>query len=175
MNTQNVLVWNPRGLNSRARRSVVRDVVVKEQCSVVYLQETKLESMSVPMSLELTGPDFDYLCLPSVGASGGVIIAWRRDCWVASQPCLHQFSATVRLRPIQGRWLTSVYGPTTSHLKPLLLQELLDLQNTCAGAWVVCGDFNLILQPQDKNNGRLHLRHMRRFRDVLQDLQLLEQ
>ena len=114
------------------------------------------------MSLELTGPDFDYLCLPSVGASGGVIIAWRRDCWVASQPCLRKFSATVRLHPVQGDdseswWLTLVYGPTTSHLKPLLLQELLDLQNTCAGAWVVCGDFNLILHARDKNNGRLEI------------------
>ena len=134
MNTQNVLVWNPRGLNSRARRCVVRDVVVKEQCSVVCLQETKLESVCLSMSMELTGLDFDYLCLPSVRASGGVIIAWRHDCWVASQPCLHKFSATVRLHPVQGDdseswWLTLVYGPTTSHSKLLFLHELLDLQN----------------------------------------------
>lgn len=71
MNHNNILVWNPRGLNSRARRSVVKDVVVKEQISVDCLQETKLESVSVSMSCELTGPQFDYISLLAFGRGFG--------------------------------------------------------------------------------------------------------
>jgi exonuclease III len=43
MSTNNVLVWNAREVNGLARRSVVREFVVKERASVVCLQETKVE------------------------------------------------------------------------------------------------------------------------------------
>jgi len=39
---------------------------------------------------------------------------------------------------------------------------------------MVCGDFNLIYMASDKNNGRLHRGLMRRFREVIDDLQLDE-
>jgi exonuclease III len=38
----NFLVWNVRGLNSRARRKMVADLVFQEHVSVVCLQETKI-------------------------------------------------------------------------------------------------------------------------------------
>jgi hypothetical protein len=42
------------------------------------------------------------------------------------------------------------------------------------GLWVLCGDFNLISQIQDKNNDRLSRRMMERFRPFLNDLDLDE-
>jgi hypothetical protein len=39
---------------------------------------------------------------------------------------------------------------------------------------MLCGDFNLIYQAADKNNGRLSRRMMGRFRRFLNDLELLE-
>jgi hypothetical protein len=42
MSANHVLVWNARGLNSRARRSAVRDIVEKHRISIVCLQETKV-------------------------------------------------------------------------------------------------------------------------------------
>jgi hypothetical protein len=39
MDCENVLIWNVRGLNSRARRVLVADYVSQECVSVVYLQE----------------------------------------------------------------------------------------------------------------------------------------
>jgi len=37
-----------------------------------------------------------------------------------------------------------------------------------------CSDFNMVYQVCDKNNGRLHPGLMRRFRGLLDDLQLDE-
>jgi hypothetical protein len=42
------------------------------------------------------------------------------------------------------------------------------------GPWVLCGDFNLIYQAQDKNNDCLSRRMMGRFRHFLNDLELDE-
>ena len=74
MSNNNILIWNACGLNSRSRRTAVRDVIVLERVSVVCLQETKVAVFSVNMINELLGPDFDYSCLPSVGVSGGVLV-----------------------------------------------------------------------------------------------------
>lgn len=42
------------------------------------------------------------------------------------------------------------------------------------GPWAMCGDFNMIYEACDKNNGRLHTGVMRSFRSLLDDLHLDE-
>ena len=43
MIAENFLIWNVRGLNARARRNVVRDLIADQGVSLVSLQETKLD------------------------------------------------------------------------------------------------------------------------------------
>jgi exonuclease III len=86
MSENHCLIWNARGLNSRARRSVVRNLVSQHGISILCLQETKVANFSVSMINDIMGSDFDYLCLPVIGAAGGVLIAWRSDLWDASLP-----------------------------------------------------------------------------------------
>ena len=54
------------------------------------------------------------------------------------------------------------------------LQELRDIRLACLGSWLVCGDFNMILNVADKNNGCLERAQMRRFRQTINDLLLDE-
>jgi exonuclease III len=46
MSSGNIVIWNVCGLNSRARRNVVRELVASEHPSIVCLQETKLDVIS---------------------------------------------------------------------------------------------------------------------------------
>lgn len=82
------------------------------------------------------------------------------------------------LTPLDGQgvpwWLTNIYSPATRPDKAAFLQELRDIRAASPGPWLICGDFNLIYQAADKNNGRLHRGLMRRFRSVIDDLQLDE-
>jgi endonuclease/exonuclease/phosphatase family metal-dependent hydrolase len=71
-------------------------------------------------------------------------------------------------------WLTNVYGPTNHADKDEFMQELRNVRSVIQGPWMLCGDFNMIYQTYDKSNGRLHRSLMRRFRQMLDDLQLDE-
>ncbi|PNT71298.1 hypothetical protein BRADI_2g25978v3, partial [Brachypodium distachyon] len=71
-------------------------------------------------------------------------------------------------------WLTGVYGPHRDVDKPGFLQELRDIRDIHAGPWVVVGDFNQIVNPEDKSNLRLHRGLMARFHRLLADLDLKE-
>ena len=53
MLAQNILIWNVRGLNSRARRDVVREFVAQESATVACLMETKTAVMSAAMGVLL--------------------------------------------------------------------------------------------------------------------------
>lgn len=178
MSTSHLLVWNVCGLNSRARRDVVREFVVQHRVSVLCVQETKVANFTVPMLHGLTGSCFDYMCLPAVGASGGALVAWRRDLWGMSQPVVRSFSLTLKLRPLDWDgiewWLTNVYGPANRVDKPAFLTEIRDTRAAHPGPWLICGDFNVIYQAADKSNGRLHRGLMRDFCRVIDDLQLAD-
>jgi len=46
MTSDSVFVWNVRGLNGRARRNVVRDLLTQERATLVCLQETKVSDVT---------------------------------------------------------------------------------------------------------------------------------
>jgi len=75
MSADNIFIWNVRGLNMRARRAVVCEFLLQERVSMLCLVETKVDVMSQSFAADLMGSEFDYLYLPSVGPSTGVIVA----------------------------------------------------------------------------------------------------
>ena len=64
---------------SRARRKVVRDLIVQERVSLVCLQETKLSNVSNQLASECLGASFEYAFLPTVNSASGVLLGWRTD------------------------------------------------------------------------------------------------
>jgi hypothetical protein len=53
-----ILNWNVRGLNNPARRQVVRDLVTEHKCSIVCLQETKIQRLTDAIVAETLGQKF---------------------------------------------------------------------------------------------------------------------
>ena len=147
MLNENCLVWNVRGLNSRSRRNVVRELVAQENISLLSLQETKLDDCSDSLVLEICGAGFDYFFKPATNTCGGILLAWRSDTWSVTNPLIWSYSLTAKVSLIQGDgtwWWTSIYGPQGDHRKLLFLDELHETRGACLGAWPVWGDFNLI-------------------------------
>ncbi|CAD6224969.1 unnamed protein product [Miscanthus lutarioriparius] len=113
--------------------------------------------------------------LPSVGASGGILIAASERFFRVQQT--HQTANTITASIIMlaenKEWsLTGVYGPQSDADKILFMQDLSDLRQHVLPAWLMLGDFNLILCAQDKNNSRLNVAMLNRFRFTMDNLEL---
>lgn len=63
-----------------------------------------------------------------------------------------------------------MYGPQSDTDKVTFLAKVSALRQAINGPWLLCGDWNLIYCSQDKNNGRLDRRSMRRFRQFIDQL-----
>ena len=54
----------------------------------------------------------------------------------------------------------------------MFLQELEERRSLCPGAWLLIGDFNMILHASEKNNNNLDRANMNRFREFVSGLEL---
>lgn len=178
MNSFSLLNWNVRGLNDRARRCGVHSLVNQTRCSLLCLQETKHERFSDAMIAEMVGARLTgSALLPVVGTRGGVLLAWDANLFDVSTLDISAFAISVIVQPRtwEAAWtLTTVYGPADEGLKQLFLDDLHRIRGMVAGAWLLIGDFNLIYEARDKNNGNVNHRLMAQFRDALQSSDLLE-
>lgn len=131
MDSENILIWNVRGLNDRARRDALGLLVATERVSLLCIQETKLAAIGDRLIMQMLGSSFEYAYLPASRTRGGVLVAWRRNIWTASQVHLSQNAVTLKIS-LQVRqfhwWLTSVYGPPRDLEKVSFLQELRDMR-----------------------------------------------
>ena len=65
-----IIIWNVRGLNSRARRIAIRSLIFTTDASIVCFQETKMESIYLSTILEALGSEYDeYVYLPAIGTT----------------------------------------------------------------------------------------------------------
>ncbi|KAJ1280718.1 hypothetical protein BS78_04G254000 [Paspalum vaginatum] len=81
----NILIWNVRGLNRKARWDSVRSLVNSVNPDIVCLQETKKEAISVHMVLSTLGSEFgQFVVLPADRTRGGMLVAWRSGKVLAS-------------------------------------------------------------------------------------------
>jgi exonuclease III len=172
-----ILIWNVRGLNARARRTAIRSLVLSSGASIVCLQETKMEMIPSYIVLEALGSEFDdYTYLPAVGTRGGILLAWKSREVRITDPMFTTNALTAKVSGADPTpwWISIVYGPQDDEEKVAFLDELRHIRATCAGPWLLCGDFNLIYRDEDKNNSNLNRRLMGKFRRCINDLALKE-
>jgi exonuclease III len=178
MDLAHILFWNVRGLYSSAQQKSLRNLVSSMNIDVVCIQESKMSVCSHRVIQSMLGIDFynNFICLPAIGASGGIVLAWRSRIGAILASRIHSFSTSVQFSSPSGVhwWLTCVYGPQGNDAKIAFMQEIRDIRAQCAGPWLIGGDFNLIYKDKDKNNSNLNRAMMGRFCWLINDLSIKE-
>jgi len=129
----NIICWNVRGLNDGAKRATVRNQILSTGATLVCLQETKITAWNQTLLTETVGADManNVVCLPSIGASGGILIATSERFFRIQQTSLtpNTVTATITMLAKNTSWsITGVYGPQADADKIAFMQEILDLR-----------------------------------------------
>ena len=137
MSDQNcvLLSWNVRGMNNPARRKVIKDLSGENSCTIVSLQETKMQSIDHDAVCETLESSFggNFAILPADGTRGGALLAVHDEFYLITQTEVRAHSVSAKLQAKTGVvewWLTVVYGPQDDQEKVQFLQELCDLRNS---------------------------------------------
>jgi hypothetical protein len=123
------------------------------------------------------GPSFDgFDYLPAEETRGGILLAWKSSEISILTLSHDSYSVTGEVRSSSSEpwWIMVIYGPQRAEDKTAFLTELEERRSLCPGAWLVIGDFNMILHAAEKNNENLSTTMMARFRDFVNEQELRE-
>ncbi|KAK4259223.1 hypothetical protein QN277_005575 [Acacia crassicarpa] len=168
--------WNCRGAGGRAFPLTVKDIVNKYCINILCLIEPRISGDRADRVCRELGFT-NWIRVESTGFFGGIWIMWDNVAFDVSY-----ITSTTQLLHCQIKDLNSnlmslvtiVYGETTPSGRMALWSSLRSLANL-ASPWLVIGDFNVYLSPNDKLGGAdLPWASMNHFKDCIDDTNLIE-
>jgi len=156
-----VLCWNVRGLNAARKWDSVKNKVLNSNCDIVCFQETKKDDFDQAFLRNILPPAFDErLFVPSVGASGGLLVAWKSIFFAGSLrfSCGYALALDFTSKHNDNSWTSvNVYGPCTPEGKREFTTRLKSLNIPNDEDWIFLGDFNLYRYPENRNRAGVDL------------------
>jgi exonuclease III len=143
----NILSWNIRDLGKPKKRRVIRVILNEHSIDLVSIQETKKYKYKDRMLRNLSSNITNWINLPSVGSSGGILVGINEDKIEILDKLILSFSITVIIKnKFSGfTWMfISVYGPTVMNQRNLFWQELNIIRTFSNVVWLIGGDFNVV-------------------------------
>ncbi|KAI0526756.1 hypothetical protein KFK09_002347 [Dendrobium nobile] len=147
--------WNCRGTRKRIASLYIKDFVKDNGVMFLGLLETKVSFFDRREINSLIGADWDYFQVPLEGLFGGIIVLWRSN--VATFKVLEtsqQFSIGDLEFFNKGIWrIGSIYASKDAY-KRKILWEKLQIYSSKEKSMVIGGDFNCLLNKEDKRGGK---------------------
>ncbi|GLT48336.1 hypothetical protein SLA2020_219680 [Shorea laevis] len=152
------LSYNIRGLGGKEKRGEIRKLVLKEKVDMLFIQETKLSSVSRSLCRELWGSDdFDWIYKFAEGMSGRLLCIWCSKSFRKEK----MFQG-VGFIGVSGFWVeenihcyfVNVYSPCDLANKRQLWEELGNFIRNWKGNWCVGGDFNAVKSINERKGCR---------------------
>ncbi|KAJ4758039.1 DNA-(apurinic or apyrimidinic site) lyase [Rhynchospora pubera] len=173
-----VLCWNVRGMNEKEKRLAIKQTPKLEKPNVICFQETKLSQTSVQIISQACGNRYSqFLTVDALQGRGGLLTAWDPNILEVENSLASTFHLTVDFivrKDGSKLRLTNLYGPSNQIGRDVFLR---DIRSVCPGnntPWMLCGDFNLTLQLQERTNPLYNRSGTAEFADLVDELQLLD-
>jgi exonuclease III len=166
-----ILNWNLRGINSDKKWLALASKISESNCDIVCLQETKRESFDEQYLRNFCPKKLNkFEFVPSVGASGGIIIIWNGSLFNGEVDFQNEFSISIKFTSSLSHesWiLTNIYGPCTAERKAIFLEWFSNIDMPEDMDWLVLGDFNFMRKPSDRNKPGGDVNEMLLFNEAI--------
>ncbi|XP_050258890.1 uncharacterized protein LOC126703871 [Quercus robur] len=170
------LAWNCRGMGSAPAVRALTDEVKKGDPVLVFLAETKASQRRIKGLQRKLGLTQGITVL-SDGRSGGLAMLWKEGADVRFKSCSNSH---IDMVVCEGNgalpWrATGFYGHPDAGMRPISWNLLELLNRQCNMPWVVFGDFNEILNSDEKLGWlERDARQMECFRECLSNCGLFD-
>ena len=170
-----ILSWNCRGLGNQRAVDVLSHLVREKAPKILFLMETK-RSVAEMRLIQAVLPYRGMLAVPSVRRCGGLALLWMEEIELHVQTFTLNHIDALIMNDVNNPWrLTGFYGWPDEMMKHKSWQLLKHLHTRLSSPWLCCGDFNEILDSNEKQ-GRLpkSIAPMQQFRATLLQCRLVD-
>ncbi|XP_058732688.1 uncharacterized protein LOC131604250 [Vicia villosa] len=149
----NIMSFNIRGCGSAIKRRRLRKMMDIGHEDMVFLQETKTQVVDFNFVRSLWGADdCEWSCKESVGASGGMIIIWKKG--IINPIFSFNTEGSVGIgAEFQGQlcFFVNIYSSCHIADKRLLWSELVELKQKLPSGWWCMGEITMQLEMSVKD------------------------
>ena len=171
-----ILSWNVRGVHNVEKRGIIKAFLKLQKVNLICLRGTKLKGIFRGLIRSLgVGRFVDWVASNAVGVGGGILILWNSRVLQLLEVEEHQFSFSCKFQNCEDdfRWVfTGVYDPTLGENMAYFWEELRAIKGPWGDPWVIGEDFNIIWFPEERNRASRIIRSMRRFSQVIDELDM---
>ena len=146
-----ILSWNVRGANDRNKRMVLKSFIKTQKLDLVWIQETKIQDMSLGVVRSLgIGKFIEWGAVNARGASEGIVVFWDSRVLelVGMEVGVYSISCQFKNCDDGFVWFfTGVYGPTQRVVREDFWAELGAIRGVWNGLWCIGGGINVVRFP----------------------------
>lgn len=172
-----ILVWNCRGARRQGVVDAARALFQRFNPDLVILMETRT---SVDGAVETIDQLMfhDQIIISAEGYAGGMWLLWNSNQITLSQQRMSNRMVHAMIsfnHAAQPFMLSAVYNYPQPHLQNQVWDELLQFSSNVTANWLVVGDFNCILNLNEKKGGgKIRLKKILGFRDCIAKCGLID-
>lgn len=175
----NLLSWNVRGLGRGEKCITIKELIRKNNISLLGLVETKHKNSFIRRIRRMWGrDDYDWCeSLASNTNSGGLIAIWDNTCFSVAQKYMGDRWIILEGLIVKNNFSCCVgiiYGSNEIAGRNIMYENLKNLLQSINKPIVLMGDFNEVLHSWERNGDPQNTSSMRYFRDWTQEMQLID-
>ncbi|KAF7807601.1 uncharacterized protein G2W53_039762 [Senna tora] len=171
-----ILAWNARGAGSAEFRRILLDMKQRYHPNVVFISETRIDGGRADNVINTLGFDRRFK-VDSIGYARGLWILWDSNN-VRLTVVIHTFQEVHAIMEVQSHspFLASfVYASPILDKRRCLWKNLSSVAEHNSLPWVVCGDFNEMLHPDEKWGGNpATLGRIREFKECVERCEVVD-
>lgn len=173
-----IVSWNIRGLTARPKRVSLRKLITSHNPIFVFIQETKMSQINEKTIRTCwKSNEAEWIFSPSIGNSGGLLSLWKKSNFVIKSSNINQhwiaISGQFQDTKFEGT-LINIYNPCDIALRANVWREIKNFQQTNPLPCLIIGDFNEVLNSNERGSHVFSQGGSNDFKSFMQDLHLLE-
>lgn len=155
-----IITWNCQGASNKKFPSIFKSFAINYKAVIFVLVEPRISGSQADKVIKKLGFQHSHRVEAS-GFSGGIWILWSAK--VSIKILVNQ----VQFIHMEVTWLdnnsnflfTAIYGSPQKQYRQFLWHDLDQIASSLSGPWLLVGDFNAILNQEERQGGSLRRNH----------------
>ena len=164
------LGWNCRGICNASTVRALRAQNRGHKPDIIFLCETKTNGERMDYVKRMVGFN-ENVVTEAKGRVGGLCLMWKNNVQIEVVE-FNKYLIAVKILDPGGDWnLVGFYGPPYASKKRKAWENLCALLETFQEPWICFGDFNIVMDSEEKDGGRAECSMSSNFlKDILFEL-----